>query len=253
MNKVFEGFCTSLNAEKEALSLIGSDIKIENVELPSSVVLWIEKLQADLTIENKIMDELAEKNQKTKVLAQKLKHTTQHNANLEEERSLIKGCISEVNQYLTRIVETRKSSFTVSIRQSLSKKLQLVFAMLNHIISVSGSRASAKQRGDKEEKIKKGKDKGKGIPEDDNNENTKMTESERIAMEMRDKELDELNALKKKFEAEEAKDKNVKLELETHKSLFRPWFQERIQREAIEDSNIYWLEPTNSFDLKNDV
>ncbi|CAI9296084.1 unnamed protein product [Lactuca saligna] len=80
-----------------------------------------------------------------------------------------------------------------------------------------------------------------------------MYESERMAKEQRDKELDELIALRKKFEAEEAKVKNVKLVLETHKSLFLAWSHEHIQKEAIDDPNLYWLEPTISFDLNNDV
>lgn len=60
-----------------------------------------------------------------------------------------------------------------------------------------------------------GKDKGKGISEDDNDGNSMMYELERIAREQRHKDLDELIALWKKFEVEKAEDKNVKLVLET--------------------------------------
>ena len=94
MNKVIVGFHISLQAEKEALSLVRSKIKVENVEFTSSVFSKIEKLQADLAAENKIMDELAEKTQKAKVPSEKLKNATQSKPNLEEECSLIKGCIS---------------------------------------------------------------------------------------------------------------------------------------------------------------
>ncbi|CAI9260238.1 unnamed protein product [Lactuca saligna] len=83
--------------------------------------------------------------------------------------------------------------------------------------------ASTKQGGDEEEKLKNKidqkdneasssrKDKGKCIFEEDNNDNPMMSESERIAMEKKGKELDELNALRKKFEAEEAEAKNANL------------------------------------------
>lgn len=54
-----------------------------------------------------------------------------------------------------------------------------------------------------------------------------MTGSERVERERMDKELKELNALKKKLE--------------------------RIQKEAIDDPNLYWLEPTTSFDTNNEV
>ncbi|CAI9301514.1 unnamed protein product [Lactuca saligna] len=117
------------------------------------------------------------------------------------------------------------------IRPSLSlfEKLQLIFAMLNLILSVLGSGASMKKGGEEEEKIKKetdrkdnkasclGKGKGKGILKDENDENLMMTKSERIIMEKQNKELYELNALNKKFEVEEVETKNAKLVLETKK------------------------------------
>ncbi|CAI9294198.1 unnamed protein product [Lactuca saligna] len=89
-------------------------------------------------------------------------HATKHNADLEDEKYLIKSCVSEINQYLMRLVETRDSLLTVS---------------KDNVASISG------------------KDKGKCILEDDANENLKITEEERIAMDKRDKELDDLQVL----------------------------------------------------------
>lgn len=70
-------------------------------------------------------------------------------------------------------------------------------------------------------------------------ENIKMTGSERIAMEKCDKELDDLQALRKELEAQEPEAKNVKHMLETQKSLFPPWSMELMQKEAIDDPSIY--------------
>lgn len=106
------------------------------------------------------MDELAKKTQKTKVLNVKLKIATQNIAQLEEERYLVKGCISEINHYLMRIIETNDSSVTTYVRQNLSEKLQPIFSMLNQIQGVLGSGASVDQGGDKEEKIQEKKEKG---------------------------------------------------------------------------------------------
>lgn len=61
MNKMIEGFSSSLKAKKEALSKIYAEIKVDNAELHSTLSTKIEKLQEDLAIKNKIMDELAEK------------------------------------------------------------------------------------------------------------------------------------------------------------------------------------------------
>ncbi|CAH1430304.1 unnamed protein product [Lactuca virosa] len=111
------------------------------------------------------------------------------------------------------VVEIHDSLFTVSVRQKLSDKLQPVFVMLNQIQGVSKSGASPAQGGDKDQQLKfetdqrdnvasgfgKDKDKGKGILEDDADENQQMTEEERISMEKWDEELDDLQALWKKL------------------------------------------------------
>lgn len=91
MNKVIKGFLNSLKDEKEAHSLILSDIKVENVELTSSIVSKIEKLQEELAAENKIMDELTEKTQKAKVFSVKLKSATKDIVDLEDERTIVKS------------------------------------------------------------------------------------------------------------------------------------------------------------------
>ena len=116
--KVIEEFHTSLQAEKEALSLVC--FRVENVEPTSSVISKIEKLQLDLAAKYKIMDGLAKKTQKSKVLYVKMTP-----------------------------VETCHSFFIVSVQKQLSNKLQLV-ALLNQIDGVSESGADPKQRGDKE-------------------------------------------------------------------------------------------------------
>lgn len=76
------------------------------------------------------MDQLAEKTQKARVLSIKLQYNNKRVDDLESEKTIIKSCASEINQYLQRLVETRDSVFTVSVRH-FSDKLQPVFAMLN--------------------------------------------------------------------------------------------------------------------------
>nr|KAJ0207626.1 hypothetical protein LSAT_V11C500271040 [Lactuca sativa] len=81
---------------------------------------------------------------------------------------------------------------------------------------VLGSESSSKQGGEKEKNLKKVIDqkdnkasgsrkyKGKVVFEEDSEENSAMTELEKEARERRDKEVDELNALRQKLDAEEA-------------------------------------------------
>ncbi|CAI9260957.1 unnamed protein product [Lactuca saligna] len=106
----------------------------------------------------------------------------------------------------------------------LSEKLKPVFSMLNESKGVLRSRVSSKKGGDAEK-----------------------------SREKRDKVLDELNALGKKLDAEEAEVKISKLILENQKTLYPTWTLERIEKESLDDPNLYWLEPTTSFNINNDV
>ena len=58
-----------------------------------------------------------------------------------------------------------------------------------------------------------------------------------------DKQLDELNALRRKLDVEEAKARNSEVILENKKALFPAWTFERMQKEAIDEPNTFWLEP----------
>ena len=59
--------------------------------------------------------------------------------------------------------------------------------------------------------------------------------------------------LREELETKEAEAKIARVTLETQKSLFPPWSVDKIQKEAIDAPNIYWLEPTISFDLNNEA
>ncbi|CAI9299597.1 unnamed protein product [Lactuca saligna] len=188
---------TSHKATVEMLTLSNAKFLEETMKLT--------KLQNHLAAKTKTIDSLVEQTQRTKVLTEKVKNVTQNISKLGDKRSLVKGCISEINTRLLQIIETRDSFFN----------------------GVFGSRAFAKQGRYEEEKLKNetdrkhneasgsGKDKGKGISEKENDQNPLISKSKRIDMKKRDKELDEVNALRKKFEAEETEAKNVNLILET--------------------------------------
>ncbi|CAI9276276.1 unnamed protein product [Lactuca saligna] len=222
------------------------------------------------------MVQLAEKTQKSKVLSIKMKIATKHVDDIDNERNIVKSCLSGINQYPLRLVETPNSLFTVSVRQQLSDKLQLVFVMPNQIECVSGSEDFPKQGGETDQQsnpkpktetdqqlnpntktYQKGNEasalkKGKGKVIDDEEEE-ELSNSENLVRKKRDIELHDLYAIRKKLEAEEVKVKNAKIVVETLKALFPRWSMKRIQKEAIDEPSIYWLEPSISFDLVNDV
>lgn len=136
---------STLHTEKEALSKVHSELKDDNMEMSASIVSKIEKLQAGLAIENQIMDKLAVKTEKAKVLSVQVAHANQQLDTLKTEKLVIKSCVADVNQYLQTLLETRDSLITVSIRQHLAEKLRLVFSILNRLKGVSALDALPKQ------------------------------------------------------------------------------------------------------------
>lgn len=99
--------------------------------MSASIVSKIEKLQEDLAAENDLMVKLAVKTEKAKTLSLKLNYTTRRVDELENEREIVKICISKVNQFLRGLVDTRNSILTTSVFQYLTVKLQPVFVILN--------------------------------------------------------------------------------------------------------------------------
>ncbi|CAI9291647.1 unnamed protein product [Lactuca saligna] len=82
MNKVIKGF-SSLKHEKKAPSKIQADIKLDNVDLNSTITTQLDILKVHLAAENKIMVVLAEQTQKAKALTKKLKNAKSKVARLQ--------------------------------------------------------------------------------------------------------------------------------------------------------------------------
>lgn len=138
-NKVVISLSSNLQVEKESFSHVRSEIKADSDELKTSIISKIEKLQVDIATENTIMDKLTQKSENVKFLSLKLNYTNKCLDDFESENTVIKSCVSEVNQYLQRQVETRASLLIVSVWQHLADKLKPVFSMLSTIEDVSES------------------------------------------------------------------------------------------------------------------
>ncbi|CAI9278050.1 unnamed protein product [Lactuca saligna] len=217
---------------------------------------------------------MVEKTQKARVLSVKLQYNHKRVDDLESEKTVVKSCDSEINQYLQRLFETHDSIFIISVRQHLSDKLQPVFSMLNEIECVSGSGALTKQGGkgkgetqakqtageqEQEQKPKANDQNGneasasnKGKEKLVDKEEEEFSETENLIRKKRDKELNNLLKICKELEAQEAEAKIAKVMLENLKSLFPSWSIKRIQKEAINNPSVYWL-LTISFELNNEV
>lgn len=70
------------------------------------------------------MDKLAEKTEKDKFLSVNLLYTNKRLHNLESKKTMFTSCVSEINQYMHRLMESCESMLTVFVRQHLSGKTQ---------------------------------------------------------------------------------------------------------------------------------
>ena len=149
-NAVVTSLGTIFRTEKDALEKVCTGIQSDNTEFHTSISSEIAKLHEDLTLENKITDEIAIKTEKAKVLSIKLTHANKHFDNLLSEKAGMKSCIADVNAYLNNFIKTHDSLITIYVGKHLVDKLRPVFAMLNRLDGVSEFNTLPKQGGDTE-------------------------------------------------------------------------------------------------------
>lgn len=83
--------------------------------MSATIVSKFEQLQKDTDAENAIMDKLSQKTEKAKVLSVKLNYTTKILDDLEFDKTIFQSCISDISQYLHRLMETSDSLLTILV------------------------------------------------------------------------------------------------------------------------------------------
>ncbi|CAI9285238.1 unnamed protein product [Lactuca saligna] len=137
MNKVVDDFASVCNNMNEKVDKIITDAQSFTEKFQSSFesntvkANEITKHQEDLATESKIMDALALKTEKLKVLTVKLENVEKRVNDLLSEKDVIKSSIIDVNALLSDIIETRDLMIMIIVKKHLSEKLQPGFSMLN--------------------------------------------------------------------------------------------------------------------------
>ncbi|CAI9272119.1 unnamed protein product [Lactuca saligna] len=94
--------------------------------------------------------------------------------------------------------------------------------------------------------------KGKERIIDDDEEEEVLSDGEELVRKKRDKELDDILILHKELEGKEVEARVAKGYSRNKNVVFFPlWSLKRIQKEAINDPSIHWLEPSVAFELNN--
>ncbi|CAI9288108.1 unnamed protein product [Lactuca saligna] len=188
-------------------------------------------------MERKIMDALAVKTEKVKVLTIILENAEKQVNDLLLEKVAMKSYITDVTGMLSDIVETKDSMITIMVRKHLAEKLRPIFAMLHCLECVQESSSILKQ-GREQSKKDGPKPSAKPIVKDkyDPKGKEKLFTEEPIIKQSEDKEPNE-NELKRTKAHEANMDKHQRIVREAEA-------KEKVEREA-------QLEPVVLFELQN--
>nr|KAJ0211645.1 hypothetical protein LSAT_V11C400202070 [Lactuca sativa] len=82
------------------------------------------QLEAELAVENKVMDELDKRTSHLKMQNLKLRTETEEINDLNSEREVIRSSVGDVHSILLHLLDAHDSIFTISIRRHLAEKLR---------------------------------------------------------------------------------------------------------------------------------
>nr|KAJ0210427.1 hypothetical protein LSAT_V11C400177580 [Lactuca sativa] len=203
----------------KAISAIDSSTKF-------SINTRLAKLQEELAIESKIMDELALKTTQVKTKSLQLNQANKEYEYLRSKWAVVKSCVSDVHALLSNVFEAHDSVLTLSVKRHLTEKLGPVLEVLSRI-EASGSVVQ---------------DKGKGHVEDGDEE--EETVADALKRKQHDRESDENARAAREAEEKDRKMKEAHDLLESRKTLFPLWSLEKLVKEVNDSPSTHWLEPT---------
>ncbi|KAL7603436.1 hypothetical protein Lser_V15G20514 [Lactuca serriola] len=138
----------AFSAEKQNFATLRQDIQKDNVALLSSLNEHFTKLQANLAMENSVMDELALKTTQPKTKNLQLSQANNEVNQLRFERAVVKSYVSYVHAILLNVLEAHDPILTISVRRHLSDKFRPALGMLSRIEGVSETMVPPKQGGE---------------------------------------------------------------------------------------------------------
>lgn len=135
-------------AEKQHFATLRQDIQKDNAALLSSLNERFTKLQADLAMENSVMDELALKTTQLKTKNLQLSQANHEVNQLRSERAVVKSCVLDIHAILSNVQEAHDPILTISVRRHLADKFRPALGMLSRIEGVSETMVPPKQAGE---------------------------------------------------------------------------------------------------------
>ncbi|XP_023768812.1 uncharacterized protein LOC111917354 [Lactuca sativa] len=230
VNTTVDSLSNSLQEEKAKFDTGRSEIKDDHSSHITSVNAQLDKLHADLAMENKIMDELARKSTTIEVQNVQLAQPKKEIDTLKTERAVLRSCTGDVLPLLGNLVNAHDPILTLKIRNHLTTKLLPAIEMLSQMKGVTEPIVTPQQGGESfktttvppkvtiktEPKVNEASGSGvqnkpKGTSDDSDDEEETIAEA--LKRKKRDKEIDEnLRIAREEEERESAnKKKNMML------------------------------------------
>nr|KAJ0186294.1 hypothetical protein LSAT_V11C900455370 [Lactuca sativa] len=136
-NASVENLQRSLQSERSNLEAARQAIESANETLHAIVNDRLTQLEAELAVENRIMDELDRRTSQLKMQNHKLRTATVEVNDLKSEKEVIWSSVADVHSILLHLIEAHDPIITITIRCHLADKLRPALDILSRIEGVS--------------------------------------------------------------------------------------------------------------------
>nr|KAJ0212218.1 hypothetical protein LSAT_V11C400205170 [Lactuca sativa] len=148
LQQTLQSECSKVEAARLA-------IEQANEVFHANVNKLLSQLQADLAMENGIMDELARRTNQLKLQTHKLRSAHAEIDDLKSEREVIKSFTAEFHSILLHLIKGHDPLVTITTRRHLADKLRPTLDILSRIEGVLVTGVQPQQGGEKEFKQEK--------------------------------------------------------------------------------------------------
>nr|KAJ0213192.1 hypothetical protein LSAT_V11C400185240 [Lactuca sativa] len=159
--------------------LLSSSTAVANDELHTKFDTRLTQLEAELAVENKIMDELDRRTSQLKLHNLKLQTATKDLEDLKSEQEVIRSSVDDIHSILLHLLDAHDSILTISIQRHLDEKLHPDLDILSRVEGIPETSVLLKQ-GEKgflkANSVNKREKKKKKIGEDDEDEDDDIEE-----------------------------------------------------------------------------
>ncbi|XP_023752373.1 uncharacterized protein LOC111900726 [Lactuca sativa] len=145
LQKTLQSECSNIAAARHA-------IEEANESFHANFNERLTQLEADLAMENRIMDELDRRTAQLKLQTHKLRTANAKINDLKSEKEVIRSSATNVHSILLRLIEANDPLISITVRRHLADKIRPALDVLSRIEGVLVTGVQPKQGGEKESK-----------------------------------------------------------------------------------------------------